>query len=237
MMSPNDPTRSASAPVAQDGARVCLSLSEINALCFKAARGVGLSWGEAEEAGWAAAWLTRAGLAGPSIVLHWLQDCATLARPLPAPGHWQARMGPLCPLRTGLALADFAALPEGPGHDGLRIDTVAHPRLILPFVARAATRLDLPLRIGWFGAELTLDTAGNGPVPVSLGEDASAPADLWITVAAPPDPNEQQTDCAVPTKGIAFADWQALDALALRVTVPPSAGSRAGAGAAGDDND
>jgi hypothetical protein len=41
----------------------------------------------------------------------------------------------------------------------------------------------------------------------------------------------------MPTQGIAHADWQALDALALRVTVPPSDASRAGAGAAGDDND
>ncbi|KNX40532.1 hypothetical protein ROTO_29270 [Roseovarius tolerans] len=237
MMSPNDPTRSASAPVAQDGARVCLSLSEINALCFKAARGSGLTWGEAEEAGWAAAWLTRAGLAGPSILLNWLKECDGLSCPMPEAGRWAARMRPLCPLRTGIALADHAGLPEGPGEDGLQIDSVAHPRLILPFVARAATRLDLPLRIGWVGAELTLDTAANGPITVSLGEDAGAPVDLWIAVVARPEPNEQQTDCAVPTKGIAFADWQALDALALRVTVPPSAGSRAGAGDAGDDND
>ena len=237
MMSPNDPTRSASAPVARDGARVCLSLSEINALCFKAARGAGLTWGEAEEAGWAAAWLTRAGLAGPSILLNWLTECATLARPVPAAGRWCALDGPLCPLRAGLALADHAGLPEGPGDTTLHMDTVAHPLVLLPFVARAATRLDLPLRIGWVGADLTLDTEGNGPITVSLGDDAGAPGDLWIAVAARPDPNEQRTDCAVPTQGIAHADWQALDALALRVTVPPSDASRAGAGAAGDDND
>jgi len=237
MMSPNDPTRSASAPVAQDGARVCLSLSEINALCFKAARGSGLTWGEAEEAGWAAAWLTRAGLAGPSIVLNWLKDCDGLSRPMPEAGRWMAPARALCPLRSGIALADHAGLPEGPGEDGVQIDTVAHPRLILPFVARAATRLDLPLRIGWVGAEFVLDTVGNGPITVLLGDDAGAPVDLWIAVAARPDPNEQRTDCAVPSQGIALIDWQALDALALRVTVPPSDASRAGAGAAGDDND
>ncbi|MGX0875614.1 hypothetical protein ACSSV4_000286 [Roseovarius sp. MBR-154] len=237
MMSPNDPTRSASAPEMQHPARVCLSLSEINALCFKAARGSGLSWGEAEEAGWAAAWLTRAGLPGPSIMLHWVQDCATLARPLPAPGHWQARMGPLCPLRTGLALADFAALPEGPGNDGLRIDTVAHPRLILPFAARAATRLDLPLRIGWRGAEITLRPAGTEPLTLSLGQEHEAPADLRLVTPDRRDTDAIPTVYGVPVQGIALTDWQALDALALRVTVPPSDASRAGAGAAGDDND
>ena len=199
MMSPNDPTRSASAPVAQDGARVCLSLSEINALCFKAARGAGLTWGEAEEAGWAAAWLTRAGLAGPSILLNWLTECATLARPVPARGRWCALDGPLCPLRAGLALADFAGCPRG------RRTTLQHrhrraSRFILPFVARAATRLDLPLRIGWVGADLTLDTAGNGPITMSPGDHAGAPVDLWIAVAAQPDPNEQETVCACRPK-------------------------------------
>jgi hypothetical protein len=237
MMSPNDPTRSASAPVAQDGARVCLSLSEINALCFKAARGSGLTWGEAEEAGWAAAWLTRAGLAGPSILLNWLKECDGLSRPMPEAGRWAARMRPLCPLRTGIALADHAGLPEGPGEDGLQIDSVAHPRLILPFVARAATRLDLPLRIGWVGAELTLDTAGNGPITLPAGQEHEAPADLRIARSDRRDTDAIPTVYSMPAQGIALTDWQALDALALRVTVPPSDASRAGAGAAGDDND
>lgn len=237
MMSPNDPTRSASAPVAQEGARVCLSLSEIGALCFKAARGVGLSWGEAEEAGWAAAWLTRAGLGGPSILLDWLRDCATLARPLPAPGHWLAPTGPLCPLRAGLALADFAALPEGPGADGLRIDAVAHPLLILPFVARAATRRGQPLRIGWADAQITLRPAETGPLTVVPGQEHTAPAALRIATLDRRDTDAIPTLYSVPVQGIALTDWQALDALALRITVPPSPRSRAGAGAAGGDND
>lgn len=237
MMSPNDPTRSASAPVAQDGAPLCLSLSEINALCFKAARGAGLTWGEAEEAGWAAAWLTRAGLAGPVILLNWLRDCATLARPVPEVGCWRAQSGPLCPLRAGLALADHAGLPEGPGTTTLTITSVAHPLILLPFVARAAKRLDQPLQIGWGGVEITLDGLQNGPIRVLPEEQDTGPADLRITAVASPQDTETQADSAAPAQALALSDWQALDALALRVTVPPSAASRAGAGAAGDDND
>ncbi|GAW36799.1 hypothetical protein RA2_03874 [Roseovarius sp. A-2] len=238
MMSFNDPAHSASSRDGHDAARVCLSLSEINALCVKAARGSGLSWGEAEEAGWAAVWLTRAGLAGPSIVLNWLRDCAMLARPLPATGHWKATSGPLCPLRAGLALTDHAGLPEGPGPDGLHIDTVAHPRLILPFVARAATRLDLPLRIGWAGAEITLRPAGTGgPLTLPPGQPDETPADLRIDTPDRRDTDAIPTVYSVPAQGIALTDWRALDALALRVTAPPSDASRARAGAAGDDND
>ena len=138
MIAANDPTRSASSPPAQAATSIHLSLSEIEALCFKAARGAGLSWGEAEEAGWAAAWLARAGLSGPDLLLAWLNDLGALKRPVPAPGHWRAPAAPLCPLRTGIALADHAGLAEGPGHAPLCVQTVARPPLVLPFVARAA---------------------------------------------------------------------------------------------------
>ena len=37
--------------------RIRLSLPEIDALCLKAARGAGYSWGVAEEASFAARWL------------------------------------------------------------------------------------------------------------------------------------------------------------------------------------
>lgn len=237
MISPNDPTRSASAPEVHHRARICLSLSEINALCFKAARGSGLTWGEAEEAGWAAAWLTRAGLAGPFVVLNWLRDCDGLARPMPEAGRWRAPSGPLCPLRAGLALADYAGLPEWPGKDNLDIETVAHPLITLPFVARAATRLGQPLRIAWGGTEITLDRDVTGLINVPPGQEDAAPADLRITAVAHQDRGRTPAKCAVPVQGIARTDWQALDALALRVTVPASTASRAGAGAAGDDND
>ncbi|MFP4043155.1 MAG: DUF3726 domain-containing protein [Rhodosalinus sp.] len=108
MLSHHDPAHNTSTPGADGAARVRLSLSEIEALCFKAARGAGLDWGEAEEAGWAAAWLSRAGLAGPTIILGLLKDLAALERPVPGPGRWEPRARAQCPLRTGIALADFA---------------------------------------------------------------------------------------------------------------------------------
>jgi len=237
MMPPNDPTRSASAPHAPHAATVRLSLSEINALCFKAARGAGLGWGEAEEAGWAAAWLSRAGLAGPSIMRAWLRDAAALARPAPGPGHWAARDRAQCPLRTGTALADFAGLPEGPGGATLTVEHVAHPLVVLPFLARAATRLDLGLSIGWGTYRVQMDSTGRArALPVS-GGDVRKVADMTIAPAW----DTASSEVACPDTGsvgpVALEDWQALDALALRITVPPSPQSRAGAGAAGDDND
>ena len=44
------------------------SLSEIDALCKKATRGAGYSWGMAEEVGKAVRWLSAYGFSGPSIL-------------------------------------------------------------------------------------------------------------------------------------------------------------------------
>ena len=71
-MEPNDPTRSGPPVPAGNSAR--LSQNEIEQLCLKAARGAGMSWGLAEEAGFAAAWLAMRGLHGPGGLLAQLRD-------------------------------------------------------------------------------------------------------------------------------------------------------------------
>lgn len=234
-MSPTDPHDTPLDAPPDD--RVRLSLSEINALCFRAARGAGLEWGEAEEAGWAASWLSGHGLSGPSIILAWLDAAPALARPCPAPGHWAAASAPHCPLRCGIALADFAGLAEGPGAHALTLEQVAHPLIVLPFVARAATRVGASLRVQGLQHAIVLSAADMTTRGDLTGINDSATADLAITaVAAPQDATDAQA-APVPIRGITRADWRALDGLALRMTVPSSDQSRAGAGAAGSDND
>lgn len=237
MMPPNDPTRSASEPHLHHAATVRLSLSEINALCLKAARGAGLKWGEAEEAGWAASWLSRAGLSGPSITLAWLTEAARLARPAPAPDRWTAVSGAQCPLRCGIALADFAGLPEGPGPRVLTLARVAYPLMLLPFVARATGRAGFGLRLRWGHGEAVL-SAADIPLRLDLTGDAGRRvADPVITPVDQSDLSGMAQAAPPPIPDISDADWRALDTLALRITVPSSTMSRAGAGAAGTDND
>lgn len=234
MMTPSDrPCRDAAQPVPQDRL-VHLSLSEINALCLKAARGAGLDWGEAEEAGWAASWLSRAGLAGPSITLIWLADVASLARPAPASGRWMAAKGAQCPLRCGIALADFADLPEGPGAHAITIERVVHPLMLLPFVARAAVWTGFGHEVRWRDHDVM---PGATDLRHLADPTADEPADLWISRvnrSLEPDTGQDRTP---PIPGIDWADWRALDTLALRITVPSSTQSRSGAGATGTDND
>jgi hypothetical protein len=222
---------------APDAASVRLSISEINALCFRAARGAGLAWGEAEEAGWAASRLSQAGLAGPAIALAWLRDLAELARPVPAPNRWPASPGPQCPVRCGIALTDFAGLPEGPGHRALTVEKMAHPLMALPFVAGAARRTARPLRARWAKADVTLDPA-EWRLPQDLGRGTSdAASDVRVAPAGPRPPTHSATADPPPIRGITTADKAALDALALGIAVPATSRSRSGAGAAGGDND
>lgn len=220
----------AHAPVAcPDG--VVLSLSEISSLTYRATRGAGYEWGEAEEAAYASVWLSRAGLDWAGTILGALSG-ARAHTPLPARGVWTAP-GPLCPLRTGMALADFARLPEGPSVEPVVCVAVVHPLLIVPFAARVATSLDRSMRLSWADVEVCLEpglapliegpVAADEPVDVTLAcADTRRAMPVWPRFHRGDLDNEQYRD---------------LTALALRTTVPTSARSQAGAGAAGGDND
>ena len=70
----NDPTR-AGGPVPA-AAAVLLSRNEVEALCTKAARGAGMGWGHADEAGGAVGWLQARGIDGAAALLAAL-DLAT----------------------------------------------------------------------------------------------------------------------------------------------------------------
>lgn len=173
-----------------------LTRPEVEALCTKAARGAGMAWGLAEEAGFAAGWLQAHGIDGAGALAAYLDGGLGVA-PVASPGHWTGA-GPLCPIATGAALSDFRDLPAGALP--LRLDPVAHPVLLRPFL----------------GAGRVLEQAGGGALILRAGGPAAMPAQL-----CPADP----------------AAVARLESLAFETYVPPSAQSRADAGAAGSDND
>jgi len=120
------------------------SLNEVEANCRNAARGLGLSWGIAEEAGRAARWLSEQGLPGARCV-------ATVLSRIDPDNH--RRMAPvsadalhanggvaLCPILTGTVLSDGTL-----GPDPVRIGPILCPVLLLPFVAS----LDRPVTLRW----------------------------------------------------------------------------------------
>jgi hypothetical protein len=151
------------------------SLSELQQLVLKAARGAGYCWSDAEEIGWAAGWLSRYGLSGGELVLSLMQS-DELQAPIPTPQRWSNSHLPYCPLRCGLALMDFAQLPEGLGRkSSLTIELMFGLTCFLPFAARTARQIQHPLQIEWEKQSLLIDansqpSVGIDWVPMEFGK-------------------------------------------------------------------
>lgn len=184
--------------------------SEVRSLVTKAARGAGLSWGMAEEAGWAADWLARRAM--PAA------DWATL---------WLAKVleGRPNAVETGVGLADRMA--AGGGHfDAVPLpDDLFAPGYLLPFLHLVATR---------FGALEITSTTGRAALigpdgGVSFGPAWSDHTSGW-SVGLVED--AQGKRLAVPATVV-----ECLEGLAMQTTVPPSDTSRRDAGSATADND
>lgn len=231
---PNDPTQSGTFHPATPAR---LSRNEIESLCTKAARGAGMSWGMAEEAGFAAGWLSEHGLDGPAALLAQLTAEAGKAwrdlAPEPGPGQWRAASGGrLCPIALGATLGDHCGLPEAALKAGLTLGPVGRPVLLLPFLAGIATRLGCGVTLKWEGSTLRLD--GRGAMAGDLTDLAALQA-ATLTLAADAAPLAGTARGAA--QGCDAATLAGLNALAMQTTVPPSKQSRAGAGSAGSDNE
>jgi hypothetical protein len=228
----HDPTRAGSPVPAASFAGAIFSLSEIHAACLKAARGSGLPWGLAEEAGMAAAWLAAAGLPGPELMLRLLEQ-PRRERPAVAPGSWRAAEGAfVCPIAAGAALSDFAALREGIGPGTLTIEGLAFPAIILPFAAQVARRAGRSIGVEWPGLSALLAPEGYRIAATSGIEVALASATLGYASEA-----GSLSQLRPDGRSVALEVWQRLDDLAMRTMVPATARSQADAGAAASDND
>jgi hypothetical protein len=215
-----------------------MSRNEVSALCSKAGRGAGMSWGLAEEAGYAAAWLYARGLDGPgNLASHltfatgmtWQDIC-----PQVRIGQWSAGTSiPLCPIALGATLSDYADLPEAQlTESSLETGPVSHPLLVLPFLAAAAKTLSKDLSVTCLGQKTGVTT--NGDV---LGDvtalSAGRVSELKIQI-------ETLEADGFRERSVVPVDLETIEKLnnfALKTTVPPSERSRAGAGSLESDND
>lgn len=211
------------------------SLTEIETLSRKAARGAGLSWGLAEEAGKAARWLAAAGLPGPQVLADLLtrNDGAEYEALCPMEadeGQWVARGGTLCPLISGAVLCDNAQrLTTG----DLTLGRTAAPMLLLPYLDAAARQCRTVLTVRWNGTAVTLGQAAGA---TGTGLDAPMTDEVTISSAktgATAPPLTQATRGDIPTEVA-----QRLTTFAERTYAPETEESRlSGAGAGLTDND
>lgn len=215
-----------------------MSQNEVSVLCMKAARGAGMSWGMAEEAGFAASWLTARGMDGPRQLLDHLtaaqgRDWGTLC-PQVVPGAWQAAPGQaICPIVLGATLSDHAILPQGLLAGPITTGPVDHPLLVCPFLAAIAAAEGAVVTLQWSGGQLDIDAQAALAHDDMVALQGLTGVMLTLSLHAGRAPRHPQHSAPA----IAAQTIAALNAFALRTTVPASDASRAGAGATSSDND
>ena len=223
----------------EDSERVRYTLSEIEALSRKAARGCGMDWGLADEAGKAARWLSSHGLPGAEVLARLLMrndgKPFTILCPVElATGPWHGRSEELCPLIAGASLVDRAALLIANQETSLA--RIAHPILTLPFVARAAALTRQSLQLSWPGVRI--DCLTDGIVidadPVSLLTEVVPGITVRTTPASARGAARAPSAASQP---VASEALETLTRLAHRTLVPATEASRAGAGASTRDAD
>ena len=215
------------------------SLNEIRALAAGAARGAGLPWGVAEEAGRAARWLEARGLAGLAALEGALEHLAAAdwrrCFPVPEGAVWRAEAGEIDGLLAGMTLADRADRPLPFASGGaLVLAGVRRPLLAVPFLAGVAQVS---------GARLAVSAGAGTPVigigPQSASESCRALEGMALaeTVriakagdgAMPPDLPRLHGSIPVDTEVYAR-----LDRRAARTHVPETDESRTRGAGAGD---
>ena len=187
-----------------------MALSELRSLITKAARGAGLSWGLAEEAGWAAEWLARRGMPAADWATAWLA----------------ARMdGAVSPVEVGVTLADAPAIMDKALPDGL-----VAPGYLLPFLHRIAQAGPAVTIASTPGQVARITSSGD----VTFGPSWQMQSDGWRLSKAG-DADSRSGTAGRPT--VSSSVLECLEGLALRTTVPRSDTSRRDAGSTDGDND
>lgn len=193
------------------------SVGESGALALKAARGAGMAWGLAEEAGFAVRWLQQRGVPGVEAMARYLAHCETNMN--------DAK----CPIATGTSISDMAVAP--PASLGL----VREPLLLIPFIAAIATPAPVRMHIGTaqidiFASHFICET---DLTDLTVAEANCALAFSPLQAFLPAD-----DVIATRVPETAAQAMQELSDLAHRTYAPATEASRlSGAGAGLNDND
>lgn len=185
--------------------------SEVRALVAKAARGAGLSWGLAEEAGWSADWLARRGMPAADWATRWLAVAVE---------------GGANPVEAGVALADRLGFGAGGFGPEALPDGLVAPGYLLAFVHLVAARHGPVEIVGTGGRVVSVDKDGS----VRFGPGWSDRTSAWSIRPAGDDARTERV-------AVSASVVECLEGLALRTTVPASDQSRRDAGSASADND
>ena len=201
------------------------ALNEIEATANKAARGAGLDWGIAEEAGKAIRWLASHGLPGPEFLVQTLKRNRGLAHAVLAPDaaahSWAAPGGRLCPLIAGAALTDCAH--EVLSGREVQLDRTSFPLLLVPYAAACGKATEAVIEVSWAGAAMTIAA---GTELYIKGDEWNRVETEWVRCrrvegGAPGTPEIEISRCSV-----ARPVWDDLNEFAHRTYAPATEESR-----------
>ena len=215
------------------------SIGEVDSLVLKAYRGAGFSWGLAQEAGHAAAWMAVNGLPALDEFAHLLtridRQVTGALTPLTSDRtNWSNPAGQLCPVITGAAISE-TDLPAINFDEGLTVQSVYQPLILVPFIARSAKQLQRNLVLKFQGVEIVCHKKGDAHSLVNPAVAESVSCDVTIVFADQTTAGTSDT-CRRARATQDSLNW--LNKLAHRTYVPASEESRlAGAGAGLTDND
>ncbi len=235
-----------------------VSLNQIEQTARKAARGGGLPWGLADEAGKAVRWLHTYGLNGAAALARWLERREDSGHREGAPaalsGVWRASdgaaagvagagvagAGALDPLLTGASLGDCAGRMRAAP---VRTGAIAHPLLAAAFIGVAAEIEDLAFTLTWPEARLDCRRGGARVAGARQAVEVETTAFMECRRGGGGE-EEPAEDWRAPRIGeVVISDgkaeaWACLERYAHRTYVEASETSRlAGAGAGLHDND
>jgi len=223
---------------AAGGNAIDASLNEIEVMGKRAARGAGLPWGIAEEAGKALRWLTMFGFPGTQQLAAILSrhDGGEHQALTFEDGRWKASDGSMSPLIAGAALSDRArGIAKG---EIIELGWTAEPLLLAPYVAVAAKSSEAVLALCFNETSLIpradqLLIQGD-PDGLTVGETA------WVVCRPETRPCAFETvisPCPRSTFILDAEAWSRLDNLAKHTFAPATEASRQkGAGAGRSDD-
>lgn len=195
------------------------SLGEIRALSIKAARGAGMDWGVAEEAGFAVQWLEASGLNGVKALSQYLSRVH----------RDDVYNDEACPLKLGCMISDTNSWEYAEGKQ------CHEPMLLIPFIASVIKNESLLL--SWAGINAIINHNGvkTDDVETLVSRPSASKQSIQI--------KQNNTPCRVLSRKTRVSEDDAsyvaiLNALAHKVYAPATEASRlSGAGAGLNDND
>jgi|SRR5450755_1749976 len=217
------------------------SLNEIETEVRKAARGARLPWGLAEEAGYAARFLSAYQIPCLSaflLLFDWRRDRAqeTMTPVVDAQHGWRSGGDGLCAITAGSVWQDFgyAAMMS----ETIELHNIIAPTLLAPFVAATTLRSAITLALHWPRVTFWFcaDRMWLAGEPEDIGCTKAAVVTIRQCTSAP----SIGLACVRHWQGVPVDDrtWSRLREYAARTYVPTSAASRLyGAGAGLLDND